>query len=695
MSLSQHMFWRTLLLLVTVSLAAATDCSSSRFNFFPEGRLNIPGGWNKANQTRAGNDCNGHLLPIAVQGIPKPLLHFLPVHSLLEAGAEVVAEHVPDSKELAAIIQAAVAKQQLQQHEELKAQLLQQQQQQQQATVAEQLLEGTLKQPLRKLQQEDSSTSKSQATSVRRTAWMKLQDLLRLPKLPTMQLFGRKPEPASKRSSSRMRQAKATHATSKQQVAGSSDATPAVREQPTAVPPAGMSHSPAASKQQSAIAAVEEEWKVSVPAEYEFTVNVNEQLWFTSKTFKGGSSIPEVNFNANVTEGRRDVFDATIFREGINTVQINVTVLKGTAVISNGMHSAPSPRRAESFASPPIDFFFFMNGNETHDSRPKANVTVNSCQPEISLEFSDSKPQPVLLDGYRLTYSPTSTSQAFFLPVYYTYGSFLEGLDGSTDLQSDNTEGNVKNFGVYVTRLPSSPSNFNMSVPQMSWLREGWYSFTVEGAIWSPNSQYDNLMSVAGIDKFGSKHAEYLTVMPGGDVTDTISLYGGLKGAGWVLPQFNKTRVGVQRRPTWINYFQGPEAAVTLGSRAAFSWEFSGLGNATCIINGVNPSNATGTCTSPLVYPIVTTLNQTLVVNYTDVCAVTHSIGMTFGTFGWELQGSTAMNALGGNQALALSDRGELAARRSSSSAAAAVNRAAWMHLAAAAAALVFGLLLL
>lgn len=134
---------------------------------------------------------------------------------------------------------------------------------------------------------------------------------------------------------------------------------------------------------------------------------------------------------------------------------------------------------------------------------------------------------------------------------------------------------------------------------------------------------------------------------------------------------------------------------VQLGQRAAFSWEFSGLGNATCVINGVNPSNTTGMCTSPLVYPIVTTLNQTLMVNYTDVCAVTHSIGMTFGTFGWELQGSTVVSALGGSNTLALSDRGELAARRSSMNAAGAVSAAAWMHVTAAAAAVVFAALLL
>jgi hypothetical protein len=300
------------LLPLAVSLAAAVDCSSSRFDFFPQDRLNIPGGWNKANQTKAGNDCNGHLLPIAVQGIPKPLLHFLPVHELLEAGAEVPAEHVPNETELEAIIQAALAEQQLRQHEALKAQLLQQQQQQQ-AAAAGALQDSTQQQALRKLQQADG-ISKTETISIRRAAGVKLQELLRLPKLPAVQLFGRSTSPAAApvKQSSRMRQAKATKATSKQQLAADvSDASPAVDDQQTvAVPKA-----PAASAKPAAVAAAEDSWKVTVPAEYEFTVNVNGKLWFKSKTFKGGSGIPEVNFNANVTEGRRDVFDPTIFQE--------------------------------------------------------------------------------------------------------------------------------------------------------------------------------------------------------------------------------------------------------------------------------------------------------------------------------------------------------------------------------------------
>jgi hypothetical protein len=236
-----------------------------------------------------------------VQGIPKPLLHFVPVHSLLEQGAKVPAEYVPDAVELAAIVQVAVNEQQLRQHEALKAQLLQQQQQppqqqQEQQSVEEELQQDTRDQALRKLQQvEDDSISKTQTINIRRAAGIKLQELLRLPKLPTVQLFGRSPAAAPTKMSSRMRQAKSTRATSKQQT--------------TAVPAASASTAPA-SKQQ-----VEDPWRVTVPAAFEFTVTVNGNQWFKSKTFNGSSIIPEVNFNANVTEGRRDVFDPTIFKE--------------------------------------------------------------------------------------------------------------------------------------------------------------------------------------------------------------------------------------------------------------------------------------------------------------------------------------------------------------------------------------------
>lgn len=90
------------------------------------------------------------------------------------------------------------------------------------------------------------------------------------------------------------------------------------------------------------------------------------------------------------------------------------------------------------------------------------------CTYAVAVNFSKAYPTPVLIDGYRLTYKriPDRTT-AFFLPVYHVYGQFQKGLDGSTDLRTDNTEGNIKNLGLYLTRLPGSPSNFSFAGPQL------------------------------------------------------------------------------------------------------------------------------------------------------------------------------------------------------------------------------------
>lgn len=88
--------------------------------------------------------------------------------------------------------------------------------------------------------------------------------------------------------------------------------------------------------------------------------------------------------------------------------------------------------------------------------------------PAAAIRFSNASPTPVLIDGFRLTYTPVvERTSAFFLPVYYVYGTFQKGLDGSTDLHTDNTEGNIKSFGLYITRMPGSPANFTFSGPQL------------------------------------------------------------------------------------------------------------------------------------------------------------------------------------------------------------------------------------
>jgi hypothetical protein len=74
-------------------------------------------------------------------------------------------------------------------------------------------------------------------------------------------------------------------------------------------------------------------------------------------------------------------------------------------------------------------------------------------------------------------------------------------------------------------------------------------------------------MSVSGKDKYTNVDVMYRTVEPGGQVTNSFSLVGGFKGSGWVVPQYNQTRVGLQRSASYINYFEGPNEPVVVSGR--------------------------------------------------------------------------------------------------------------------------------
>lgn len=104
-------------------------------------------------------------------------------------------------------------------------------------------------------------------------------------------------------------------------------------------------------------------------------------------------------------------------------------------------------------------------GGHTHAHAGLSVVPADAAA--VTIEFKHTEPQPVSIDGYRLTYTPTNSSQALFLPTYYVYGSFVQGLDGSTGLDTDGTDGNVKNFGLYVTRKPGAPTDFTVASDQL------------------------------------------------------------------------------------------------------------------------------------------------------------------------------------------------------------------------------------
>jgi DNA repair exonuclease SbcCD ATPase subunit len=63
------------------------------------------------------------------------------------------------------------------------------------------------------------------------------------------------------------------------------------------------------------LSAVEDDWTVLSPAAFLFEVVVNGQLWYISQLYRGSDLIPVVDFSANETEGRRDLYDTTVFKE--------------------------------------------------------------------------------------------------------------------------------------------------------------------------------------------------------------------------------------------------------------------------------------------------------------------------------------------------------------------------------------------
>lgn len=81
--------------------------------------------------------------------------------------------------------------------------------------------------------------------------------------------------------------------------------------------------------------------------------------------------------------------------------------------------------------------------------------------------------------------------------------------------------------------------------------------------------------------------------------------------------------------------------ALQLGDKATFSWQWTGLdsGNTQCKIEGTGTVSLAGNCSSPLTYTVRSNLNQTLILDYTDVCRKRHNASLTFApSFGWHVE---------------------------------------------------------
>jgi hypothetical protein len=81
-----------------------------------------------------------------------------------------------------------------------------------------------------------------------------------------------------------------------------------------------------------------------------------------------------------------------------------------------------------------------------------------------------------------------------------------------------------------------------------------------------------------------------------------------------------------------------PPPCPQVGQWAEFTWQFLGLGNTTCAVDGRPVSNdpATGQCSSPLRIKVPDGQRHRLVVTFRDVCGTARDSAMNFSvTEGW------------------------------------------------------------
>lgn len=62
----------------------------------------------------------------------------------------------------------------------------------------------------------------------------------------------------------------------------------------------------------------------------------------------------------------------------------------------------------------------------------------------------------------------------------------------------------------------------------------------MEGSLWVPLPHLASLLSLSGVDRYGNRDVMYRQVQRDGTIADGISLLNSIKGAGWVLPGYDK-----------------------------------------------------------------------------------------------------------------------------------------------------------
>ncbi|GBF95902.1 hypothetical protein Rsub_08493 [Raphidocelis subcapitata] len=239
------------------------------------------------------------------------------------------------------------------------------------------------------------------------------------------------------------------------------------------------------------------------------------------------------------------------------------------------------------------------------DAKLDYDMCINN---KLTLNISDITPLPV-----NLTLDNAPMDASLFRPLVKVYGGKVAELDGTPTEPRNYDEVASRNQYNWVARyFPISPSyeGGELSFVLSDTLQEGYYEVN---SVVSVVTAYPNLTSLAG-----------LTQITQDDVSGA-EVKGMWEAAARQI--HTKTIVGVQKgsTPTTLSAISSashaPGQQVLPGQQVVLTWQFRGVGSATCLHDGQPVSNAAdGKCVSPLT------------IEARDVSAddTTHSVAVAF-----------------------------------------------------------------
>lgn len=312
-------------------------------------------------------------------------------------------------------------------------------------------------------------------------------------------------------------------------------------------------------------------------------------------------------------------------KDGAHTLTLTFAVAAGSGRLADG---TPVPA-ADLTVSRTAVFYKLLE-------RPTAKVAVGTCQPSFTIGMTDMWPDAIPMMDTEGNVVPSSaapgTAKAFLRPVYHLWGRFQEGMNGEAFMGEDAEHSReVHFFDRYYVREIGSPRKLDVEKADLA---PGYYEANVEGSL---TSDYPSLVALPGADTYGQEGTVYTSLGVGG-IFEATDLSAKDKFSGAYVQGINGTRVGVQRSKTALLSMSGPDAPPAVGEKVAFNWQWHGLGNATCAVDGrlrgnvaQAANNAEGACTSPYTLTIPDRLNHTLSVTFSDVCGARRTETLTFG----------------------------------------------------------------